>query len=55
MNLREYQIISLNEIDKQWRAGKRVLVLQLSTGAGKTVIFCELIKKKQGKNIIYCA
>ncbi len=51
MNLREYQIISLNEIDKQWQAGKRVLLLQLSTGAGKTVIFCELIKKNKGKTL----
>lgn len=51
MNLREYQIISLNEIDKQWQTGKRVLVLQLSTGGGKTIIFCELIKKNKGKTL----
>ena len=54
INLRNYQIEAIMEIYKAWIHKKNVL-LQMPTGAGKTIIFLELLKKELGKKILIVA
>lgn len=42
---RPYQLDSLDQISTHYRQGTRRVVLWLATGAGKTHIFCEVIKR----------
>lgn len=43
--LREYQNQAIADISKHFQKGIKKVLLHLSTGAGKTVIFCEMIKR----------
>jgi superfamily II DNA or RNA helicase len=54
MSLRVYQDKSLELIMHQFKLGKRKVLLWLATGAGKTVVFCEMIKRAvaRGKRVI---
>lgn len=46
---RHYQIQAINDIYGHWRDNKRKVLLHLDTGAGKTVIFCKIIKDALSK------
>lgn len=52
MQLRNYQINLINKIKQQWAEGKKNVLMQLSTGGGKTVIFCEIISQLKIPTII---
>lgn len=43
--LRPYQDAAIDHIRSSWIGGDRKVLLKLATGAGKTVIFCEIIKR----------
>lgn len=43
--LRDYQIQAIGDIRRQWQRGNKKVMLHLSTGAGKTVIFSEAMKR----------
>jgi len=52
MELRTYQIDCLDAIDSQAKQGLNRQMVVLPTGAGKTVIFSELIKRKSLKTLV---
>jgi len=43
-NLRDYQKKALDDIRSHYAAGGRRVLLHCATGAGKTVIFSEILK-----------
>lgn len=45
MSLRPYQVQAIDEIREAYNKGARKVLLHLATGAGKTVIFCYILKK----------
>jgi superfamily II DNA or RNA helicase len=45
MTLRPYQEKAVDEIREHYKSGKRKVLLHLPTGAGKTVVFCHIMKK----------
>lgn len=49
MKLRNYQIELINKIYSEWKNNQNIL-MQLSTGGGKTVVFSNIIKEHKG----YC-
>lgn len=51
MQLRPYQRNIINEIYKAWEDGAKNVCVQLATGAGKTVIFSNIIANHQGASI----
>ncbi len=51
MKLRSYQIELISEIKKAWANGAQNVGVQLSTGGGKTVLFCYLIAENKGPSI----
>lgn len=51
MELREYQKSIIQNIYSAWNSGAQNVLLQLATGGGKTVIFCEIIKNFKEKSI----
>lgn len=54
VNLRPYQQKAVDSVRDSYRAGFRSPLLVLSTGAGKTVIFCDITEKvaARGKSIL---
>lgn len=54
MELRDYQLESINGIRSAYNNGYRRVLLHLPTGSGKTVIFCHLLKSlaKNGKRAL---
>lgn len=52
--LRPYQTQALNEIRSNYARGTKKVLLHLATGAGKTVIFCQVLKgaHQKGKHAI---
>lgn len=54
MILRDYQIKAINDIREVFASGKRRVILQLPTGAGKTVVFTAIAKKtiKNNKSVL---
>ena len=46
MELRDYQIEALAEIDGRLRAGERRLLLTMPTGSGKTLTACDIIRRE---------
>lgn len=57
MDLREYQREAVAAIEGGWKAGKRALLLVMATGTGKTVVFCELARRRveQGDRVLILA
>lgn len=51
MELRPYQIDAKNEIYAEWALGKQNVLVQLATGAGKTVVFSNIIAEYPGSSI----
>lgn len=49
--LRPYQDQSLDIIEANWRKGILNMLVVLSTGGGKTVIFCEILKRLHAKKL----
>lgn len=54
MSLRDYQLNGIDLIKKDFSAGHTKVLLWLATGAGKTVIFCEMVKQSvaRGKTVL---
>lgn len=52
MLLRDYQIKIKEEIYQKWQEGAQNILVQLSTGAGKTVIFCNIVAEHKGAAIV---
>lgn len=50
MNLRPYQIESIQAIEKEWQDGHRKTLLVLPTGTGKTIVFCKLAENQVHQN-----
>ncbi len=52
--LRNYQFKAVTSIREDFKAGKRRILLWMPTGAGKTVVFCYLVKEtaKRGKHCL---
>lgn len=48
MILRPYQQTLDDQIHAEWRAGNRVVLVQLSTGGGKTALFASVLEKHDG-------
>jgi len=55
--LRQYQKDTLNKLVKSHRSGKKRIILQAPTGAGKTVMAAALVQyfKDKGKSILFLA
>jgi len=51
IELRPYQIDAISETDAAWKAGATNVLLQLATGAGKTVVFSNIISRHIGWSI----
>jgi superfamily II DNA or RNA helicase len=51
MKLRPYQLAAINEIYEAWNRGSRNVLIQLATGAGKTVVFTKMIADNAGASI----
>ena len=43
--LRDYQILGLDGVRDHYKIGQKRVLLHLATGAGKTAMFCEMLKK----------
>jgi superfamily II DNA or RNA helicase len=54
MQLREYQLKIVEENLRAMEAGCKATLNGLFTGAGKTVIFCELANRIPGRTLIVC-
>jgi len=50
MTLRSYQSLALDEIKKCFAQGIKKVLLQMPTGSGKTLCFCEMLKGVKEKN-----
>ncbi|MGB5960361.1 MAG: DEAD/DEAH box helicase [Coleofasciculaceae cyanobacterium] len=55
--LRDYQQYLVSQVFASWKSGNRKVMLQLPTGAGKTIIFAAIINEffKQGKRSMIIA
>jgi len=51
MQLRDYQLQAIQDIQNAWQQGAQNVLIALTTGAGKTVIFCDILAKHQGYSI----
>ena len=51
MQLRPYQQDSVEAVYHHWNAGTQNVLLQMATGAGKTVTFCHVITEHDGYSI----
>lgn len=51
MILRDYQLKIIEQIYKEWDAGVRNVLVQLPTGAGKTIVFTHVMKQHMGASI----
>jgi DNA repair protein RadD len=49
--LRDYQIQAKQEIYAAWESGAQNIMVQMSTGAGKTVLFCSILSEEPGESI----
>lgn len=52
IQLRPYQKDCIEKIKSEIGSGKKEILIQLGTGAGKTVIFSEFVKELSGKTLI---
>ena len=51
MQLRDYQVKAIQQIYEAWNKGARNVIVQLATGAGKTVLFSYIISQEAGHTI----
>ena len=51
MELRQYQYDAINNIYQAWQSGAKNVLIQLSTGGGKTVLFSHIIANHPGASI----
>ncbi len=52
MILRDYQQAGLQAIDDAYTRGVRSMLLAMATGAGKTVVFADLVSRRPGRALI---
>lgn len=52
MQLRDYQSEVIEKVESAVHGGSRSLLVGLFTGAGKTVVFCELARRMPGRTLI---
>jgi ATP-dependent helicase IRC3 len=52
MILRDYQQAGLQAIDDAYHRGVRSMLLAMATGAGKTVVFADLVSRRPGRALI---
>lgn len=52
IQLRDYQIATLDKIEAAKQRGIRRQLIHLPTGAGKTVVFVELIRREGGRALV---
>jgi len=52
MKLRPYQIEVIKQVHDAWKAGAVNVCVQLATGAGKTIIFSEVIRQHTGIAVV---
>ena len=52
MQLRDDQLSVIEPVESAMSAGARSLLVGLFTGAGKTVVFCELARRLPGRTLI---
>lgn len=45
MTLRDYQLAAIDQLSAHYASGSRKALLRMPTGAGKTVVFCEIAKR----------
>ena len=50
--LRPYQSNIIDRVQDVWSSGKKNVMVQLATGGGKTIIFCEILKKFSGNSVL---
>lgn len=50
MKLRPYQQEAVEKIFEEWHQGRRKTLLVLATGLGKTIVFCNVVKKLVDKS-----
>jgi DNA repair protein RadD len=57
MNLREYQTDAITKLRQSFSAGKRRVILQATTGSGKTVIASDIIRRatEKGSKVLFLA
>jgi DNA repair protein RadD len=54
VRLRDYQVQAVNDVRDSYSRGHRAPLVVLSTGAGKTVIFCDIVERVRKKeNRVY--
>jgi DNA repair protein RadD len=51
MSLRDYQQLAVDQIREQFAIGNKRVLLKLSTGGGKTVIFCHMLTQAAERGI----
>ena len=49
MELRTYQIESIQAVEAEWNAGRKRTLLVLPTGCGKTIVFCKIAERAVAK------
>ena len=52
MKLRNYQLELIEQIHTAWDTGSQNVLMQLSTGGGKTVVFCEVVRQLNVPTIV---
>ncbi len=52
MKLRPYQVKAEEDVYREWDDGNRNVLVVLPTGAGKTVVFCDMIEKHIGASCV---
>ena len=50
--LRPYQREALEAVEAAWGAGRHRVLLALPTGTGKTVVFAELLRRREGRSLV---
>lgn len=57
LQLRDYQLLAIDDVRAQYAAGKRAPVLVIPTGGGKTVVASYVIKAAvdRGRRVLFCA
>lgn len=51
MDLRDYQQAIIDDVYRAWARGSQNIMVQLATGAGKTVIFSTILAQEQGPSV----